>query len=441
MAGAADFFSPEVMTATRARIVGWAQAAGLVLTNFIKGSVPEQVLETMTQTANFYAAIASRVIRGRASLDTATDPGDFDPYDATNASAAHEPGYLSEYGAGMYGTRRIGDDFATGIMTITNNSGSAVYIAPEAVTFAKTADPSVTYRNSADASIYTNPDGTATIAAGDTLDVPIVCEIQGTTGNAGAGAVSLVTTLGTSVTASNSAQIRAQELEEADAYRARCRTAAALLSLNGPADAYRFICLGAYKDDDNNIFFYPPFGDGTTGVGVDSDGNFVLLPNAVGTSVGVTRVYVDEDNADGTVDVYIAGAAGNPGSQALADITALLNAVYLPQCNTVSYHNATNVTVNIVGTIKAKAGAGVTQSVIEDAADAALATAFEGWDIGGFDQTAGAGTIYHEEYESTVNGAHPKIYKVTIATPAGDTSLAKGQVAVLGSTTWTTLIA
>ncbi len=440
MSGAADFFSPEVMTATRARIVGYAKAAGLILTNFIKGSVPEQVLEAMTQTANTAAAIASAVIRGRSSLDSSTDPGDPDPYNPGRVNETPGPGYLSEYGAGMYGTPRIGDDFANGTMTITNGSGSAIYIAPETVTFAKTLDAAVTYRNEADASIYTNPDGTATIAAGDTLDVPLVCEIQGTDGNAGAGAVELVTTLGTSVTATNAAVIVAQEREAADPYRARCRTAAALLSLNGPADAYRFICLGAYKDEDDNIFFFPPFGDGTTAIGVDADGNFAIFPNARGTSIGITGVYVAEDNTDGTVDVWLRSAAGDPGAQALTDITALLDEVYLPQCNQISYHRATNVTFDITAAIRVRAGAGITTAIIEDGADEALAEAFQSWDIGGFDRTLGSGTIYKEEIGSTINGSHRNIYRVDVTVPAGNTALALGEVAVLGTTSYTTVI-
>jgi len=437
----ADYFSPEAIEASRARVVGNLKAAGLAVTSWITGTVPDQIKEGMVNAVNAAAALTSMLVRGRASLDTATDPGDPDPYDAGNAALAPRRGFLSEYGEGVFGTPRIDEDFAKGFWTFANSGGSAVFIAPEQVSFARdTVNPATgnapTYRNPADASIYTNPDGTATIPAGGTLTIPIVAEERGIASNAGAGAVDLVTSLGSGVSGTNAAAVVASVREDADAYRARCRAAAALLSLNGPEDAYRVIALGAQKDEDDNIFFFPPWGDGTTAIGVDSSGEFQLFPNARGTSLGVNRVFVDSDRVAGDVEVWFASSAGDPGSQVLADLELLIDALYLPQCNTVVYHRANPITVNFVGTIKARSGAGVTSGAITTAANEALAEAFPTWEIGGFDHVAGAGVIYHEEYESTVNGSHPKIYKVAIATPAANTALAKGEVAVLGTSSW-----
>ena len=79
--------------------------------------------------------------------------------------------------------------------------------------------------------------------------------------------------------------------------------------------------------------------------------------------------------------------------------------------------------------------------LLEDAADAALEAAFTTYDIGGFDRILGAGTIYKQEYESTINGSDSHVYKVTLATPSGDTALAAGHVATLGTTTWTVTVA
>lgn len=441
-----DYFSPESLSVTLARVTGYAQAAGLALTNFVKVSVPYQLVQTVTRTANYSSVLVSQLVRGRASLDTATDPGDVDPYDPTNASAPEAPGMLDEYGRGHFGTARTQETFASGPMTITNASGGAIYIAPEQVTF--TSDilganglyP--TYRNKADATVYTNPDGTATIADGATLTVTIIAEEIGIASNAGAGHVSLTTSLGTGVSATNASAILASAREDADAYRARCRIAAAFLSLGGPADAYRFIALGAQKDEDDNVFFFPPWAaDTTTAIGIDVDGNFATFPNARGTSLGINRVQVSESSATGSVIVTFASAGGDPGAQVLTDISALLDEVYWPECTTRVFQRATPDVVNFVGTIKARAGAGVSVATIEDAADAALEAAFTTYDIGGFDRILGAGTIYKQEYESTINGSDSHVYKVTLATPSGDTALAAGHVATLGTTTWTVTVA
>lgn len=430
-----EYFSAETLAATRARILGYAQAAGLRVTNFVKVSVPYQIVETMTNAANYSSALSSRLVRGYASLDTSTDPGDEDPYDSTNASANPARGMLSEKGAGDYGTERITDGFARGTITITNASGGAIDIAPEAVTFARdTVDPDTgltpTYRNIADAAVYTNPDGTVTIANGATLDVTIEAEEKGAGSNAGASHVALSTNLGTGVTATNAASIVATVRESAEAYRAKCRSAASILSLGGPQDAYRYIALSAKKADDGSVFFIPPWGDGTTGIGVDSDGAFAVIPDATGTAIGINRVYVSQSSATGTVAVYFASADGDPGATALTDLTALFDAVYWPECTTRSFHRATNVTVTIAGTVKAKAGAGVSAASVATAIDEAITAAFPGYDIGGFDRTAGAGTLYKQEVESLVNGAATSIYKVTLSSPSGDTALALGQVAV-----------
>jgi len=441
-----DYFSREALEVSRSRVVGYLQAAGLVVSNWITGSVPDQIKEGMTNAVNASAALVSQLVRGRASLDTATDPGDPDPYDAGNVALTPRRGFLSEYGEGVFGTPRLEESFAAGFVTIANGGGSAVTIAPEQVTFSRdTADTTTglapTYKNTADATIYTNPNGTATIAAGASLTIPIVAEERGVGSNAGASHIQLTTSLGSGVTGTNAAAVLASTREDADAYRARCRTAAALLSLQGPEDAYRVIALAAQKDEDGNVFFLPPWGDGTTAIGVDSDGTFQIFPNARGTSLGVNRVYVDADSTNGAVGLWFATASGDPGPSVLADLTLLLDALYQPQNNVVTYNRANPVTVNIVGTLKARSGSGVTSAVVEAAADAALALAFPTWDIGGFDQTAGAGVIYQKELEATANGAHPRIYLATVATPSSNPALAKGDVAVLGTTSWTTTVA
>jgi hypothetical protein len=430
----ADYYVREAIETTRATIVGYAKAANLVLTNFIKGSTEEQFLETMTQSANNAAAISSQLVRGRASLDTSTDPGDSDPYDPTNANATPAPGMLSDMGAGNWGTPRLDETFAEGTWTFTNASGAAVDIAPEQVSFALDTDSAITYRNKADATVYTNPNGTATIPNGGTLDVPIIAEQKGIGSNAGAGQVLLVTTIATGVSGSNAASVVASVREDADAYRARCRAAPAFISPNGPSDAYRTIATRAFKTDAGEVLFFPPWGDQTTGIGVDASGLPTTVANARGTPLGITRVYVSKDSSTGVVTVYFATADGAASGGDVSDLTALLNVTYWPDATTRSLNAASEVTIDIAGTIYAKPGAGVSSGTILAAVTAELTKDFPGYDIGGFNQTAGAGTIYKQELESSVNAAHASIYKVTLTSPVGDVSLSVGEVAVLGST-------
>ncbi len=49
---------------------------------------------------------------------------------ATNAAQTPARGYLSEKGAGDYGTERLTQTFAVGNVTITNNDTAAVTFAP-----------------------------------------------------------------------------------------------------------------------------------------------------------------------------------------------------------------------------------------------------------------------------------------------------------------------
>jgi hypothetical protein len=438
-----EYLTSETLASIRARSVGYLQAAGVKILNFAKDAVVVQVNEALNQALYNGLAIVSQLVRGYISLDTSTDPGDPDPYDPGNESLTPSPGFLSAKGRGDYGTTRIDKTFATGTVTITNGSGSALTFLPDTLTFVRSTVSAatglpVTYRNAAAPSIYTNPDGSVTIAASGTLDIPIRAEIAGTDSNANPSTVTLQTYLGVGVTATNAASALGGDREQADKYRIRCRLAPSAISPHGPADAYRYIALSARKDDDGNIFYFQT-ADATTGLGIDSDGNIVTLPDAQGTSMGVTRVQVILDRTTRTVDVYFAAEAGDPGGTVVTDLENLFDAIYWPDCTTRSFNAASAHTIAVTYTVKVKSGPGVTSAGVQAAVSAALNAYFENVDIGGYDQTAGAGTLYADEVKAIIASA-AGAYHTVMTLPSGDVSLSVGEVPVLGSVTATVTI-
>jgi hypothetical protein len=95
---------------------------------------------------------------------------------------------------------------------------------------------------------------------------------------------------------------------------------------------------------------------------------------------------------------------------------------------------ASNHTITVTWAVKYKAKLGgkvIAGADVTAAIQSALTARFTQYDIGGFDQVAGAGTIYASDVRATVEKAHPAIYSATLSSPAGDTALSVGEVAVL----------
>lgn len=431
-----DLIQNPTLAGVRSLVYGYAAAANLIITNWLKGGVGQQTFEAQTRAAYNYVSVQGALVRGFASLDTSTDPGDVDPYNPSNATLPPSPGLLSAFGENTFGTKRIGQTFASGFVTFTNGGAGSRTFGPETLVFTWTANtpptPAPTYTNVADPTVYTNPDGTVTVAAGASVDLPIQAQEIGTRSNVGVASSITMTTVLLGCSATNAAAVLGQDREGANAFRARCRLAPSSVSPNGPADAIRYIALGSAETLNGDVYYLPTATD--VGLGIDSDGNIVQLPNPVGTSLGITRAQVTNDSATGNVIGFFATAAGAPSGGTVTKIANLLNAIYWPDATTRSFNAAIGTTVTTTATIKAKGGPGITTAVIANAISAALAAAFPEFPVGGFDQTAGAGTLYADEVKAIINNAHPAIYHVAMTSPAGDTALALGHVAVLSNT-------
>jgi hypothetical protein len=421
-----EIIQSETLASIRAQVVGYAQAAGLVVTNWISGGVGEQILQTVSTLEFAKSGAIAKAIRGFTSLALSVDPGDADPYDSTNVTLAPAPGLLSAFGENTFGTQRAEATLATGFALFDNSAGAvARTFAPYALTWTWTVDlgggipdPPPTYRNAEDPTIYTNIDGTVTVLAGATLLIPIVAEEVGTRSNAGVGALSLTTTL-TGVVSSNTTAIVGADREAADVYRDRCRQAGSRLSFAGPADAYAYFAAKQL--------------DGTP------------LLNELGAPVAITRAQVTQESDTGIVNVWFADDDGAPISEDVdaANANIELYAFVVPGAITYTGAAAVDVVVPTSGTVKVKNAPGVTEAAVRAAILAKMAATYAAYPVGGRDQVAGAGVLYKSDLQGALATAYPGIYDPAITTPAAaTTALAAGRVAKMDSdlSDWTVVL-
>ena len=201
-----DLVSPQTAAQVRSSFLGFMQGAGLKASNWRITSIIFQMSEACVEGLRVFTEAVPRIVRGYISLANATDPGDQDPYDAANAARSAAPGFLSDLGANTYSTTRGAATFAAGEWTFINAGPGAQTFRPGDLIFTWTGgsppNPPPTYTNTADATVYTNPDGTATVAAGASLTIPIEAQIIGSIASAPGGTITLTTTL-TGVTGTN----------------------------------------------------------------------------------------------------------------------------------------------------------------------------------------------------------------------------------------------
>ncbi len=415
-----DLLENETITSVRGRMTGYAQAAGLAITSWIVGDPAEQMLATFGTALYTARQTISQATRGFASLDTSTDPGDEDPYDADNVDLPAEAGFLSEHGKNVHDTERREATFATGFVTFDNSASAlARTFSAESLTFTWTGgtppSPAPTYRNSYDASIYTDAGRNVTVAARASLVIPIEAEEVGTRSNAGTGEITLTTSI-VNATATNASPVLGTDRESATDYRERCRTASARLSLGGPDAAYEYLAK-------TNV-------DGTP------------LLNASEVAVNITRVQVSQESATGIVDAYFASPSG---AAIAADVTAANanieeQAFAVPDAITYTGAAATEVPITVSGTASLKSLPGVSSELARQAIVDALTAEFSAYDIGGKDQVAGAGVVYTEDIQAVAACSYAGLYNLQITAPsAATTALAKGEVATLTTATgnWT----
>jgi phage-related baseplate assembly protein len=423
-----DAIAGNTLSQVRTFVLGYLQAAGLKVTNWRVIGVGKQMFEAFVAASQAYTASQSAITRGFASLDTSTDPGDVDEFDPNNQDLPAAPGFLSAMGKNTFGTEREEASFATGICAFLNVGPSARVLAPGTIIWTWTAgtppNPPPTYINTNDPDIYL--DGTVTVPAGTSIDLPVRCQVKGLLGSAPANSLSLTTTL-VGCSSTNPAAIVGNDREDAGTFRAKCRQAPARLSLGGPSDAYAYLATKTL--------------DGA-----------VLLNDAVPpVPTSITRAQVTQDSATGIVNAYYASGSGAAIAE---DVTAAVrntkfNALAVGDAITFTGFAATETTIHVVGTARIKARIGLTAQAVAEGIVAALVANGKTIPVGGVDQVANAGVVYTGDLEAFARSGYRGVYDVVITTPAGlSTGIAEGHVAViqsdpgdgLGSGDWTVTV-
>ncbi len=414
----ASLFPAATLAAVQSTFAGFAALGSVFVDAWQAGDPGEQLYQAITQTIQAYTGNNAQAIRGQY-LDTATDPGDYDPFNALNETLTPAPGALSALGLSMFFTERPGETYATTTITLTNGGSlSAGPFAPGQLIVAKFGYPDITYRNAADPAVYIGAGGTYTLLAGQSVDLEFTAESPGSASNADPGELTALVTSYSGVTVTNASAAIGTDRMSADNYRALCRTQAAATSPNGAADAF-------LRSATTNLDGTPllqsltttPAGDGVT-------------------AVGITKVYVSPGSTTGIVNVYF---ADDDGASIAVDVAAAnenitLNVISVPGTITYTGLPAIETTITVTWTVKYLAkyqGRAVTAASVSAAIVAALGARMVTYPIGGFDQVLGAGTIYASDLRGTVDRAHPAIYSTVLSAPAGDTAILLGHVAVI----------
>ncbi len=411
-------FIEATLAEVQAKFAQFAALGKLYITAWMVGDPAEQFYQATTRTMQFYTAQNAAVVRGFVSLDTATDPGDDDPYNPGNAALDPVPGFLSHLGENTYYTFRILETFAGTSVTFTNTTAFPLApFAPNSLTFARAGAPEITYRNAPMPALYVGTGGTLTVLAGQTVTLDVVAESPGALSNAAPGEITVLVGGALGVTVTNPSAALGNDRESATNYRERCREQAASVSPNGHADAYRY--LSRTNVDGTPLLqslTTSPAGDGVT-------------------AVNITRMYASQSSTTGIVTVYF---ADDDGASSAVDVAAANeniteNVIAVPDCITYSGLPAIDTNITVTWAVKYRAkylGQAIAGADVKAAINAALVDRFKNYPIGGFDQVAGAGTIYASDLRGTVDRAHPAIYSTVLSSPAGDTAIALGHVAV-----------
>lgn len=235
---------------------------------------------------------------------------------------------------------------------------------------------------------------TSVLASGGTLSVEVKAESPGTAYNVAGTTVTTIVSpalAGVTVSAVSAWLTTSAVDEETDAaLRARCRLRWSTLGRGANLDAYEYNALDA------------------------------------GAS-GVTRAQAIAGPGDGTVTIYIAQSAGTATSGQVSAVQAHIDIVS-PATDDATVAAATTVTIDVTATV-------YVASASDSTANRTLATDALSAYINGL--AIGTGTVDVVRIGAAIYSA-AGVADVDISTPSGDTVIAAGQVATVGtvSLTW-----
>jgi hypothetical protein len=368
-----------IVQETKARLyeaaLSIAVTVGLPVTSWAAGDPTRSLYHVLSAELEILEQVAARyVASGFLDLAAALDDTQW-----LKLTAYQKYGYTADEAT-----------YATCTVRLTNAGGGVYAIAAQDLTFALTADPDVTYRNTSGGTLLAGP--------GTTLDIDVECETAGTDGSAGIGALEMVTSL-LGVTGTNTTAAVGVDEESPSSIVAGCRAKLEALSPNGAAGAYSYVALNA----------------------------------AITGAADVTRAKVVADSETGDVTVYLASSSGavSGGDRTLVE-TAIAEWA-TPQCITPTITSASALPVTITATVYAYDTIGATESEIKTAVVAACNALFATIPIGG---DGSSGKVYRARIITAILDTYPGyIFHVNLVAPASDTTLTASQVATTPMTT------
>lgn len=284
--------------------------------------------------------------------------------------------------------------FASTSVVLTNGGGGLYEIEAGDLTF-KNSTSGKTYRNTTGGTLASGP--------GTTLTITVVADEPGSDSSAAVGEIDEMVTTLLGVTCTNPAAAVGTDKWERSTIIAQCRDKLGSFSPNGPREAYAYVARNS---------------------------------ELTGTTV-VTRVRVYADSDTGDVTVYLASGAGGveEADRALVEDAILTWAT--PLCITPTVLSAAPKTIAVTYQLWVYKSVNKTAAEIEEEVEDALEQMFAARPIGGDVIAPATGRLYHSMIESTIRGLYPQTFRVTLATPSGDTDLDEDEVPAIGTVTAT----
>jgi uncharacterized phage protein gp47/JayE len=323
MASFADLLTTKTLAQWKASIVNVASLVGLQTENWAEGGYTRTLVALFAQLLTTAGQVV-QIIAAGGLLDTA------------------EEDWLTLLAKNVFNVDRIVATYgsAPNALTLTNAGGGIFFYEAGDIIVAH-ASTGKTYRNTTG----------GTLGAGGTLVVDLAAEEAGSDSNAGVGTITVLVTTSLGVTCTNTVALVGLDEETDPALRQRCRDSIALLALGGIKRAYEFIAKSATRDD--------------------------------GTAIGVTRVRVGTPPGDGTVDVFVAGAAGAVPAPDVVDIQDAFDETVTPYGFDATAISATNLSVTAPCTIWIPSALGLSDADAKQLVFDALEAYVEALPIGG----------------------------------------------------------
>jgi len=364
-----DLLSTKTLDDWKRAIINTATLVGLKTENWAEGGYTRTLVALFAQLYKTVGDVV-RLIAASGFLDTA------------------EGDWLTLLAKNLFNVERIDATFAKASNGLTlTNGGGGLYIFEAGDVVVAHSSTGKTYRNTTG--------GTLSAGIGQTLTLDLEAEEAGTASNAGVGTITVLVTTFLGVTCTNPVALAGLDAESDEALRQRCRDSLAALSVGGIKRAYEFFAQSAERDD--------------------------------GTGVGITRVKVMPAAGDGTVDVFIATAAGEVPVDDVAIVQAIFDEEVTPYGFDATAITATAVPLTVPCTIWIPSSLGMSEADAREAVFDALQAYVESLPIGGVVITPATGKVYWRALLGVVENSIPGMLKAVLSSEV-DIAIADGEV-------------